>query len=209
MKKILFRVIIAALISVIFLTAAINIYMIAAGAGKILSAEEAAELFGIDCIMVLGASVEPDGSPSPMLEDRIIQGINVYRSGVCGTLLMSGDGRSNDYNEVDTMTAYALKSSVPAEELFGDIYGLSTYDSVYRVREIYGAKRIIVVTQSYHLYRALYIADVLGIEAYGVSADLRTYSAQPRQDVREVLARVKDFFKGIIGPESDYTIPSE
>ena len=109
------------------------------------------------------------------------------------------DGRS-DYNEVGTMKEYAVNEGVPSEDIFMDHAGFSTYESLYRAKEIFGADRIIIVSQEYHLYRALYIAKALGIEAYGVSADLRSYSGQYKRDLREILARNKDFILAITKP---------
>ena len=108
------------------------------------------------------------------------------------------------------MKQYAIDQGIPSEHVFTDHAGFSTYETMYRAKAIFGADKVIVVTQQYHLYRALYIADQLGIEAYGVSADLRPYSGQTGRDVREVLARCKDFVMCIVKPKPTYlgeTIP--
>ena len=157
-----------------------------------------------DCILVLGAGVRADGSPSHMLEDRLEIGIEMYFAGASERLLMSGDHMSPDYNEVGVMKSHAMSAGVPAEVIFLDHAGLSTYESIWRAKEIFGAKRILVVTQKYHLYRALYVADALGLEAYGVSADLRPYTAQIVRDIREVAARVKDFILSYAQPQAQY-----
>lgn len=176
----------------------------------ILSADAAARLEGVDCVLVLGCSVRPDGSPSDMLYDRMRRGVELYEMGAAPKLLVSGDHGQVEYNEVDAMKRFALERGVPAEDIFMDHAGFSTYESMYRAKEIFGAKKIIIVTQEYHLYRAVYIARRLGLDAYGVDADYRDYSGQFNRDVREVLARVKDFFSCVFKPEPTYlgeTIP--
>lgn len=85
-----------------------------------------------------------------------------------------------------------------------DHAGFSTYETVYRAKEIFQARKVVIVTQGYHLHRALYIAKQLGLEAYGVASDLRTYSSQAKQDVREMMARCKDFGMCIFKPEPTY-----
>ena len=127
-------------------------------------------------------------------------GVSLYKAGVSARIIMSGDHGRSDYNEVGTMKEYAVNEGVPSEDIFMDHAGFSTYESLYRAKEIFGADRIIIVSQEYHLYRALYIAKALGIEAYGVSADLRSYSGQYKRELREILARNKDFILAIAKP---------
>ena len=170
---------------------------------SIISAEEAMSLKA-DCILVLGAGVRADGSPSPMLEDRLMQGIALYNMGVSNKLLMSGDNTQKGYDEVNTMKQYALDKGIASEDVFMDHAGISTYDSIYRAKEIFQADNIIIVTQQYHLYRALYISESLGLNAYGVSADPRIYVGQELRDLREIMARVKDFAKCILEPSAKY-----
>lgn len=179
--------------------AAVNMYIYSAEKNSIVTPEEAAE-FAPDCILVLGAGVRADGTPSHMLEDRLITGISLYRSGVSDKLLMSGDHGREYYDEVNCMKDYAKADGVPSENIFMDHAGFSTYDSLYRAKEIFGADRVVIVSQKYHLYRALYVAESLGIEAVGVSADIRTYAGQTMRDARELLARTKDFAFTIIKP---------
>lgn len=179
-------------------------------ADRILSEEEAAALQNIDCIIVLGCKVQDDGSLSHMLEDRLKRGIALYQLGAAPKLLMSGDHGREDYDEVDAMKRTAVEAGIPSEDVFMDHAGFSTYETVYRAKEIFGAERVIIVTQEYHLYRALYIAQAFGLEAYGVDADYRTYWGQTSRDIREILARVKDFGMTIFKPEPTYlgeTIP--
>ena len=144
-----------------------------------------------DVILVLGCAVLPDGTPSHMLADRIKTSVALYQNGLGDTLLMSGD-RKEHYDEVGTMEREAQKLGVPAEKIKIDPEGFSTYDSIANLLKDYKGKRVLIVTQKYHLYRALYIAEKLGIEAVGVDSDLRTYKKQLKYDLREILARVKD-----------------
>jgi vancomycin permeability regulator SanA len=179
----------------------INLYIKSSTEDLIISADEALNI-NPDCIIVLGAGVRSDGSPSPMLQDRLITGIELYENGVSDRLLMSGDHTQKEYDEVNIMKSYAVDKGIPSEHVFMDHAGISTYDSIYRAKEIFQADKIIIVTQEYHLYRALHIAEKLGIEAYGVSADVRTYAGQSMRELREKAARVKDFLKATVKPSS-------
>lgn len=177
---------------------------------RILTQQQAAQLKDVDCIVVLGCWVREDGTPSHMLEDRLKRSVALYDQNAAPKLLMSGDHGSETYDEVATMKQYALDAGIPSENVFMDHAGFSTYETIYRAKDIFCADKIIIVTQEYHLYRALYIARELGIDAYGVAADYRDYSGQFSRDVREVLARVKDFGMTILKPEPTYrgeTIP--
>ena len=178
----------------------VNIIMLTATAGRIITTEEAAAL-DADCILVLGAGVRDDGSPSHMLRDRIDTGLTLYEAAASPKLLMSGDHGRVEYDEVNVMRDRALDAGVPSADIFMDHAGFSTYDSLYRTRDIFGAKKIIIVTQKYHLPRALYIAKSLGLDAYGVSADLNRYYGQLGRDIREAAARTKDMLYCIIKPQ--------
>ena len=172
----------------------IQTYVKERAAGHILSMAEAEQMSDFDCILVLGCKVKENGVPSDMLADRLAMGVALQQAGVSEKLLMSGDHGQEEYNEVAVMKQYAMDKGVASSDIFMDHAGFSTYDSVYRAKEIFEAKKVLIVTQEYHLYRALYVAEELGMEAYGVPADTRTYFGQTKRDVREVLARVKDFF---------------
>lgn len=202
-KKVLFKGFVLAMIGVISLLS-INGYVKSYSAGKILTIDEAKELEGIDCILVLGCGVRADGVPSDMLADRLDRSIELYKKNVSGKLLMSGDHGRKDYDEVNVMKQYAINSSVPSQDVFMDHAGFSTYESLYRARDIFEADRIIIVTQSYHMHRALYIAEKMGLEAYGVTSDQRKYLGQEYREMREMLARTKDFFAVIISPKPTY-----
>ena len=148
-------------------------------------------LAGADCILVLGARVWRNGQPSHILEDRIITGIDLYRAGIAPALLMSGDHGRKNYDEVKAMKQYAVERNIPANRVFTDHAGFSTYDSCYRARDVFCAKKVVIVTQQYHLYRALYIARCLGLEAYGVASDRRFIYGEKRRQIREFFARIK------------------
>ena len=158
----------------------------------------------VDCILVLGCQVKESGEPSHMLRDRLQRGVEVYKLGVADKLLMSGDHGRTDYNEVETMKQYAIEEGIESADIFMDHAGFSTYESIYRAKEVFGVEKMVIITQEYHLYRALYIAEQLGVEAYGVASDYHTYFGQTMRDLREVLARNKDFFITIIKPEPTY-----
>ena len=130
-----------------------------------------------DAILVLGAYVYPDGTMSPMLADLINVGYELYQLGKAPKLLVSGDHGRQDYDEVNTMKAYLKSQGIPSENIFMDHAGFSTYESLYRARDIFKVKKVIIVTQQYHLMRAVFIARELGLEAYGASADLHDYGA--------------------------------
>ena len=171
---------------------------------RIITVAEAKELEDIDCIIVLGCQVKADGSLSHILRDRLMRGVELYKEQAAPKLLMSGDHGQKSYDEVNAMKQYAIENGVPSENVFMDHAGFSTYETVYRARDVFEAEKVIIVTQEYHLYRALYIAKQLGVEAYGVPADLNRYAGQSMRDLREILARNKDFAKCIFKPEPTY-----
>ncbi len=171
---------------------------------QILPPEAAANLTDIDCILVLGCGVWENNQPSHMLEDRLKRSIELYNAGASPKLLMSGDHGREEYDEVNVMKQFAIDAGIPSEDIFMDHAGFSTYESLYRAKAIFGAQRIIIVSQEYHLYRALYIANQLGLEAYGINANYRNYQNQSAMDTREVLARCKDFVTCIFKPEPTY-----
>ena len=188
----------------------VNGYVKKIGGNNIITPEEAAELNDVDCIIVLGCQVKDNGNPSDMLADRLKRGIELYEQGSAPKIIMSGDHGRTEYDEVNTMKQVAIDSGVPSSDIFMDHAGFSTYESLYRAKEIFEADKLIIVTQEYHLYRALYIAEQLGIEAYGVNSDYHTYWGQSNREVREILARCKDFVNTIFKPEPTYlgeTIP--
>lgn len=182
----------------------VNSYMKKVVVEKVLISEEAVELETVDCIIVLGCYVKENGLPSDMLRDRLSRGIELYELGAAPKIIMSGDHGRLEYDEVNIMKQYAIDSGIPSSDIFMDHAGFSTYDTIYRAKEVFGVDKAIIVTQEYHLYRALYIADKLGIEAYGVGSDYYTYFGQQMREFREILARNKDFVKTIYKPEPKY-----
>lgn len=146
-----------------------------------------------DAVVVLGASVYADGTPSDILADRLEVAVDLYEAGAARAIIVSGDNRESHYNESDAMKQYCVDLGVPAEAVYVDHAGYDTYTSMYRARSAFHADNIIVVTQAYHLYRALATAQGLGMQAEGVPADKGAYDNQLQYSVREVAARTKDF----------------
>ena len=177
----------------------VNGYVVSRSDEYVLTVEESAGLRA-DCVLVLGAGLVDQFTPSDMLADRIDRGVEVYRAGAAAKLLMSGDHGSEAYDEVNVMKARAVKAGVPSADVFMDHAGFSTYESVSRAKEIFGAKKIVIVTQKYHLFRAIFIARQLGLDAWGVDASLRPYRNAVGREVREVAARCKDFLLSITQP---------
>ncbi len=148
-----------------------------------------------DAILVLGAYVFPDGTVSYMLDDRLSVAHELYEKGKAGKIIVSGDHGQSDYDEVNAMKSYLINRNIPAKDIFMDHAGFNTYQSIYRARDIFQVKKLIIVTQEYHLLRAVFIARELGIEAYGVAADKHDYGVvMESYFVREIAARNKDFF---------------
>ncbi len=182
----------------------INAHVVLSTRSAILTEEQAAVIENADCILVLGCRVYEDGTPSHMLEDRLLQGIALYEAGTAPKLLMSGDHGQREYDEVNAMKQFAVEKGIASSDVFMDHAGFSTYESLYRAKEVFGVKKVIIVTQEYHLHRALYIARQLGLEAYGVASDPRGYAGQIMRDVREILARDKDFLNTLFWPKPTY-----
>lgn len=201
MKKVLTYLLII-LIVAILVVFTINFYVKISTKNQIIKTDEKS-IENVDCILILGAGIWGD-KPSPMLEDRLLQGIELYNNGVFSKIIMSGDHGRKEYDEVNTMKNYAIEKGIPSENIFMDHAGFSSYESIYRAKEIFNCKKIIIVTQKYHLYRALYIANQLGIEAYGVNSDPRQYVGATYREIREILARNKDFIKCIFKPKPTY-----
>ncbi len=181
------------MLAVIVLTVGINTLVWLSSKDRILDEEEAVNLENVDCIIVLGASVKHGDTPSLMLSDRLDKAIELYKAGAAPKIIMSGDHGSKYYNEVQVMKDYAIKAGVPSEDIFMDHAGFSTYDTMYRAKEIFGAKKVLIVTQKYHLYRSIYVAKKLGMDASGVAAEEIRYHGQTKRDFREIVAVDKDF----------------
>lgn len=179
----------------------LNFWVIFSTKDQIISLTEANDS---DCILVLGAGVWANNQPSPMLKDRLDRSIELIKNGVAPYLVMSGDHGQNDYDEVNVMKDYAIDAGVESDLIYMDHAGFSTYESLFRLKHIFKAKKVIIVTQKYHLYRALYIANALGLDAVGVAASEIRYGGQSVRDIREILARNKDFFSTLLLPDPTY-----
>jgi len=202
MKKLIkIMIIVCAIILLIVL--AINFYVKITTKNQIIANDVNNKLENIDCIIVLGAGIWGD-KPSPMLEDRLLQAVELYNNKVAPKIIMSGDHGRIEYDEVNIMKNFAIEKGVPSEDIFMDHAGFSTYESIYRAKEVFETKKVVIVTQKYHLYRALYIANQLGIEAYGVNSDPRNYVGETYRELREILARNKDFFSCIFKLKPKY-----
>ncbi len=198
-KRIIIAVLCACLLGGAFVVG-INAYMVSYVSDYLLTEEDLAnEQF--DCILVLGAGLW-DGEPSPMLQERIDFGVVAYNTGCAPKILMSGDHGSDDYDEPNKMKEVAIEQGVPADNIFMDHAGFSTYESMYRARDIFEVEKMVIVTQDYHLYRAVYNARKLGIDAYGFEFHELNYPFY--NNMREYLARVKDFFYCIFEPQPTY-----
>ena len=191
-KKILTAMLSIVIVGIAFVIIS-NLIIIHNGKAGIVSDQEMENL-GADCIMVLGAGIWDGDKPSPMLTDRLNEGLRLYQAGIAPRILVSGDHGRIDYDEVNVMKKYLIDAGVPSEDIFMDHAGFSTYESMYRAKKIFGVEKMIVVTQEYHLYRALYICNQLGIENYGAPADPRAYSGALYRNAREFIARDKDIF---------------
>ena len=207
MKKKIIKYIIIIMLLIIVMLLSINIYVKLSTKNRII--DDYTNLNNIDCILILGAGVR-NNRPSLMLEDRLQKGLELYNNNVSSKIIVSGDHGRKDYDEVNIMKEFLIENNVSSSDIFMDHAGFSTYDSIYRAKEIFKAKKIVIISQEYHLYRALFIADKLGLEAYGVKAEPKEYYGDAYREIREVIARIKDFFKVIIKPKPTYlgeTIP--
>ena len=202
-KKKAFRLFILCVCAAVIFILTINIFVVRTAGPLIITAEEAAGKGPFDCILVLGASVTEYG-PSSMLADRLDKGLELFGLGASDIMLLSGDNRMADYNEVHAMRNYVLEHGgevgLSADNVYLDYAGFSTYDSAVRAKEVFGAERVVIVTQRYHLYRAVFNAKKAGLDVYGIAA-ADTKIGQIFRDLREVPARVKDFFLTLVGAD--------
>ena len=185
--------------------AAINAHVINSTEALVYTLDEIDEIPKADCALVLGAKVYEDGTLSPILRDRVDYGIMLYERGVVPKILLSGDHGTKGYDEVNAMKNYCLDKGVPKEDIFLDHAGFCTYDSAVRAKEIFQCESVVVVTQRFHISRAIYDARGVGLTAVGFSADPREYTGQMLRESREWLARVKDFLSiELLKPEPKY-----
>ena len=193
----------AAVCLVLLLLLTANLAVCLSTKGRMRTVTDSLEDKGYDCIIVLGCGVWGD-RPTTLLSDRLDAGIALYKAGVAPKLLMSGDHGRRNYDEVNVMRKYALDRGIPSEDIFMDHAGFSTYETMYRAQDIFGVTKAVIVTQEYHLYRALYDASAFNIEAVGTVATGHTFAGQTKWEIREALARVKDLFWCIFKPEPTY-----
>ena len=202
-KKKVLIIIVSVIGFIALLTLFINIYMITSTKNQIVSINDLNNITDIDAIVILGCRVDGD-SPSLMLSRRLDKGIEVYEK-LKTKVILSGDHDDKYYDEVNVMRDYMLSSNVLSSDIFMDHAGINTYDSIYRAKYIFNAKKIVIVTQKYHMYRALYLANSLDLEAVGVVADdIPQKFIMLKNEIREILSRDKNFFKGLIKPKSKY-----
>lgn len=178
--------------------------MILSSMGDRVTVQEAKAMEPVDMIVVLGASVH-GSEPSDILKDRLDQAIRLYKAGVSKKILMTGDGQSEYYNEVRTMKSYAMKKGVPKSAIRTDPEGLSTYDSMENIARKYDKPSVMIVTQKYHISRAMYIARKKGMTVYGCCAKQKHYKDTTAESKREIAARCKDYLvlllDGVLGSE--------
>ena len=198
--KWLIKTIISLILVAVLLVVGVNFFVMFSGSRTFV--DEIDQLNKSSYVMVLGASVKPDKTPSDVLKERLDTGIEIYKAGKADKILMTGDNGSVYYDEVGVMKTYALGQGVPAADIEIDKLGFSTYDSIYRAKEVLGINDMIVVTQKYHLYRAAYIAKSFDINVQGYKADDGAAgSSYFEKEVRELLARDKDFVMCLFKPE--------
>jgi SanA protein len=170
--------------------AAANAYVLLSTGGE--STSKVADVPRTEVAIVPGALVDPDGTMSTMLADRVEQAARLWRAGKVGKVLVSGDHGSWKYDEPDTMRKALVRDGVPPRDVFEDHAGFDTWATMVRARGIFGVRHAVVVTQGFHMPRALFLAGQAGIDATGLTSDLHPYGFQgAKSDVREVLSRVK------------------
>lgn len=201
MKKVMI-IIGVLLIIVIVIPFIINAYV--KGSTKSRIRENSSEIGEVEAIVILGCEVKDDGTLSFMLKDRLDKGIEVYQKQINCKVIVSGDNREKSNNETNVMKQYMIEHGVSEQDIIMDSAGFSTYDSMYRMKYTFDISKCIVITQKYHLYRAIYIGNQLGIDTYGVASAGDNYAGQMWRDIREFLARNKDFAKCIFKPKSTY-----
>ena len=197
--RIICAVLILGVVAALFVILA-NAYIVSYAKKYILEKDELSS-HTVDCVMVLGAGLWGD-EPSPMLAERLDFGLEAFNNCNIDRMLMSGDHGKTDYDEVNAMKNYLAERGVDRDKIFLDHAGFSTYESMYRARDVFEVKSLVIVTQTYHLYRAVYDARKLGLEAYGYKAEKLQYPAL--NYMREPVARVKDFIWCVFKPKPKY-----
>lgn len=198
-RRILCMIVLVVLVLIVFC----NLFVCLSSKGKMHTVEDGLTDDGYDCVIVLGAGVRYN-QPSPLLAERLDAAFAVYEAGAAPKILVSGDHGDKYYNEVAVMRNYLMEKGVPSEDIFMDHAGFSTYETMYRAHEVFGVEKAVVVTQKYHLYRAIFDATSFDIYAEGVIATGHVFAEQTYWNLREAAARVKDFFFCLFKPEPTY-----
>lgn len=172
---------------------AVGLVVVVVNAAVLVGGSRQADSGPVDCALVLGAGVADDGTPSWVLHDRLAEGLALYRAGRVKRIVVSGDHGRPDYDEPNAMRSWLEARGVPPSAIFMDHAGFDTYSSVWRAKHVFGASRLVIVTQRFHLPRALWVARSLGMEAEGAAADRRLYRGAAWFEVREVISRTKAF----------------
>jgi vancomycin permeability regulator SanA len=201
MREKIFIIAITAVLSGLLSILAINLYILNAGSRFIMPP---ASVPPAQTILVLGAAVYKNGRLSDMYHDRAQTALEVFKAGKAPTILVSGDNSTKDYDEVTPVKTYLIDRGVPSSSIVLDYAGFDTYDSLYRAREIFGVTSTIIVTQNFHLPRALYLARNLNMIAYGVNADLRTYRGTKYSYLREWGARTKAWWNVLVSSKPKF-----
>lgn len=196
-----FKVLIYIIIAAGLVLGITNAIVVSAANSRIVPQKDAKKA---DVIIVLGALVWSDGQPSYMLQDRLDVAYELYQAGAAPKILVSGDHGTKEYDEVNNMRKYLEGRGVLTENIFMDHAGFDTYATMYRARDVFMVKSAIIVTQRYHLYRAVYLANSMGLDIQGVACDRYKSQYQLYYDARELLARSKDFFQEILKPKPKY-----
>ena len=203
-RRMLFAVLIAVILALL-LAITLNLIVCLSQLGRMRSLEDSLEDTDrdYDCIIVLGCGVWGE-TASPLLSDRLDQAVSLYKAGIAPKILMSGDHGREGYDEVAVMRRYCLERGVPSEDIFLDHAGFSTYETMWRASKVFGVRKAVVVTQKYHLFRALYDAHAFGIEVRGTIATGHSFQSLPLWEARECFARIKDFFWCLAKPDATY-----
>lgn len=196
----------ALFVLVVLVVGAINLYVMVDTSGE--STAKVNELPKAQAAIVLGALVHEDGELSQMLDDRVQRAVELWRAGKVKRIIVSGDHGRWTYDEPDAMRRELQRNGVPARVIFTDHAGFNTWASLVRAHKVFGVDRAIVITQGFHMPRALYLAHRAGLEVHGLTADLHPYGKQgAKSDVREIPARAKAFAQAasgsavLLGPE--------
>lgn len=181
------------LLAAVAVIAFLNAMVIGTAAPHIYDINDTNAIDPADCVLVPGALVYSGDQLSAVLQDRVDYAIQLFQVGKAKRLLFSGDHGQTDYDEVNAMKDYAVSKGVSEADIFLDHAGFSTYESMYRARDVFEVSSVIIVTQEFHLSRAVYVARKLGLNAVGINSNPRRYGNEAKDALRESLARVKDF----------------